>query len=216
MKKQLLTSTLVASVLTAGLTLLPNEALAFSVKGCTTPGVGTQPSFNLNDNVTNTVGCQYVDPATNSTNDQGANGFDINTELAPGFFGFNDWIRNGNYFDNLSSATGSFDLDTIVFDTIANWQAASDVLLVLKDGNNVSTLVGYLYDQTQDGNFSVVANPWLELYGKSKNISHISVYYREGDPVVPTPAAVLPALFGMGMAAVRRKKGEDAEVAQDA
>lgn len=186
-----------------------------TVVGCSTPTTNTSVSFDLSDNVTNTTGCGYVDPPTNSTNDQGQNGLNINTELGTGFFGQTDWIRNTEYFDNLSAPTGSFNLSTINFDTITNFKDASDVLLVLKDGNNVSTLVGYLYDQTQDGSFSIVDNPWGELFKKDKDLSHVSVYYRVGTDVVPTPVAVLPALFGMGVAAVRKKK-DSSDMDQDA
>lgn len=213
MKKQLLTGALAASLFAVGSAAMPRSAEAFSVVGCTTPSTGTLSSFNIADNVTNTTACQYVSPATNNTNDR--NAFNINTLLNPGFFGFTDWIQNTQYFNPVDALSGSFDLDNIFFDTLGagNWEAASEVMLLFKDGNNTSTLVGYLYNKTKDGSFAFT-QPWGELFGGPKQVSHISVYYRAGSTPIPTPA-ILPGLIGMGVAAIRKKKQADGEI-QDA
>lgn len=83
-------------------------------------------------------------------------------------------------------------------------------MLVFKGGNK-TTLTGFLVGNDTHANFNYY-QPWSTLFGRrsKKNISHISVYYKKDTQVVPTPAAVLPALFGMGVAAVRKRKhGEE-------
>ena len=84
--------------------------------------------------------------------------------------------------------------------------SATDILLIFKSGNN--PLVGYLVGGADSGTWD---NPYtgdvFDFPGNSQEqaLSHLSVYYRGGTQVVPTPAAVLPGLLGMSIAAFRKK-----------
>lgn len=196
MKDKFLTGALVAGTLAVSTILGATSASAATLKPC---------DKNL---VSIATACQYVDPATDSLNDRKNPNFVNDVDgLGLGFFDpGSDWIQNEDYFNtefdlgSLITKAGTLSLSSIVFDS-AN---ISELMLLFKDGKG-STLTGFLAGNNLTAMFSY-SEPWESIFGKAKDISHISVYYREGEtPVVPTPAVVLPALFGMGVAAVRRK-----------
>ena len=90
--------------------------------------------------------------------------------------------------------------------------------VALKAGNQFSL---YLFDGGISGlssfEFNTLGTNVNSNNGKGRGLSHASLYTFTGatppPQAVPAPAAVLPALFGMGMAAVRKKKSAPEEVA---
>lgn len=213
MKKQLLTGVLVVGTLIIFSAFFPGSADASSLKGSnSSKKESNESSYSLAtcpdevlSLVSDTTRCQYIDPQTGSLNDR-------NTDLVNNlkFFERSGWIisNEDEYFKSGGeSGTNSFSLINF------NWKDKSDVLLVFKGGND-TTLVGYLLDRDNtDGTFTWT-QPWEKLYGKAKDVSHISLYYRQGGTTpIPTPA-LLPGLIGMGVAALRKKKQE--ETAQNA
>ena len=198
MKKQLLTGAVAFGTVAIGSTLFVRNANAFTLNGTTYSLKACNNTVKTF--VSDTSDCQYVNPQTNQLNDQNNNFVN-----GLGFFGHTDWIKSTNYFDNVEDKEGTFKFSNINFDLTNK----SNVLLVLKGGNQ-TTLVGYLLDLVNtDGEFTW-EQPWEELYGKAKNVSHISLYYKESATEVPTPA-LLPGLIGMGMASLRKKKKQVGE-----
>ncbi|MBE9030770.1 PTPA-CTERM sorting domain-containing protein [filamentous cyanobacterium LEGE 11480] len=172
-------------------------------------------SPDVTSNVTGTSGCELG----SANNDNPIPG-QVNNDM---FFGFDDWIFAGKdegggaledqigvgYVPGTSTA-GSYDISAVVQ---SNW---SDVLLVFKGGNNsnpqrvvdgrtISSFVGYRIDPTAG-----FTGDWTSPFSNTNNpnlkaVSHLSLYYREGTPAIPTPA-MLPGLIGMGVAALRKRK----------
>lgn len=138
-----------------------------------------------------------------------------------GFFGRTDWMFGGKIGSNAGydgpqgGQSGSWDISKAIED---NW---GDIMLVFKSGQG-TTLVGY---QLADG---VESGTWDSPYEKAafnfnggniKDVSHISVYYREGKkPVkrkVPEPTSIL-GLVGIsavvGSSLKRKRKSSNIEL----
>lgn len=196
MKAQFLTGAIATTLFAIGSAISAPSASAVTLESCSTTYISIATA------------CQYVNPRTNQLNDQG-NGrraIDVNDIQGSGlsFFGPGDiWKRNSDYFDNGGyGKSGHLSLSDIHF----NSDSVSELMLVFKGGNR-TTLTGFLVGNDTQASFNY-SEPWKDFFGKAKDISHISVYYREGTQAVPTPAAVIPALFGMGVAAIRKRKND--------
>lgn len=121
------------------------------------------------------------------------------------FFGFSNWsfggkIGEGNYAGtgDGKGQSGSWDLSSVFQNT---WD---DVMVVFKSGQG-TTLTGFLLGD------DVKSGTWTSPF--SKDVSHISVYYRTGDEVqppvssVPEPATLMGlGLVASGMVMARRRK----------
>ena len=131
-----------------------------------------------------------------------------------GFFGLTDWMFGGKIGSNAGydgpqgGQSGSWDISKAIED---NW---GDIMLVFKSGQG-TTLVGY---QLADG---VESGTWKSPYEKAaldfnggniKDVSHISVYYREGKKQVkrkvPEPSSILGlvAVSGLVGSSLKRKR----------
>lgn len=115
------------------------------------------------------------------------------------FFGSSDWqYATKIELRERQGQSGTWDLSSILENT---WD---DVMVVFKGGDN-TTITGFLL---QDG---VTSFDWDTPFGK-KDVSHISLYYRNGDDVQPPAAVPEPAtLMGLGLVAsgmvmARRRK----------
>jgi hypothetical protein len=227
MKNKFLPGAIATGFLTLGSATFSENANAYDLTGCTYPA-----SYNLT--VSN---CQYVtDPISGSANDEAdlfnvastgnkINVNNVNDALnlggdipaetvlpAEGFFNITDWtfiVRDET--DKLPSGT------TIVTRTL-DWSKYSSIMATFKDGRN-SSILSYLLKPTASSfTWATSFNPWtatgITELNRAGDISHVTLYGVEAE-VVPTPAAVLPGLVGMGLAALRKKK-QEGEVGQDA
>ncbi len=216
MKKTLLTGAIAAGTLVflPMLTAESAHALAVSCAAATTTQISALQldgaGSSLVSRVSPTIGCQISPKTQDFLNPP--QGPTVNNEA---FFGFSDWIFDGKigeagYGSGQGTGTGTGNSWNIFGEAAAS---AGDILLIFKGGNN--PLVGYLVSPgTTSGTWN---NPFtsdvFNFPGQSSEqaLSHLSVYYRQADQVIPTPAAVLPGLMGMGAAVFRKKKqGEEA------
>jgi hypothetical protein len=183
-----------AATLTVG-----NAAQAFTV-GC--------PTSIAND-VTGAVSCGI---ATANQDSVATNRpLTVNTES---FFGKTDWIfggklGEGNYANagKGSGQSGTFNLSSILKSPLEN------VMLVFKSGQN-TTLVGYLLGQgVTSGSWSSPFDSSVFNVPNTRDVSHVSVYYREGSSeAVPEPTTMAGiALAGAGLTAYRRRRAAAAK-----
>lgn len=181
------------------------------VQSCT----GSSPAYDISGKVSNTSNCAILKPIDANQNDNLAL---INST---GFFGITDWLLGGKY-DNMNGSGGT---DTsALFNFTGNNQsgqyiyaggtpAPSDVMLVFKDGENTN-LVAYLLKQPYGGTYSSpFTDPPFPLPGRSTlhDISHITVYYRNGDdgsgdPTGDVPEPATLALIGLGMLGISKMR----------
>jgi PEP-CTERM motif len=154
-------------------------------------------SSTVANKVTGTTGCEY-----STTANQDFLNTDPMTVNAEQFFDFTDWAFGGKigvdqgYAGIGEGQSGTWNISSVFQNT---WD---DVMLVFKSGKN-TTLTGYML---QDG---VTSGSWLNPF--TKDVSHISVYYRSGSqpPVtaVPEPATLMGlGLVASGMVIARRRK----------
>ena len=205
-----------SSVLATGLAVVSSsiaptaQAASLACDGIVAPSGGL-----LTDKVTGTSGCEV-----GSTNNDFINPLQVNEDNMFGggwsFFGKDpegfDFTPNSSGEDQ----TGEWNITNVLNDlgkTLAN----TDVMLVFKGGQNSDPTdgdyVGYLLDQlsgTWDSPFENANN------GNLKNVSHISLYYRDGGngggnngdgTKVPEPSTMLAlGLIGSGMFLSRRRQ----------
>ncbi|MBD2022590.1 PEP-CTERM sorting domain-containing protein [Leptolyngbya sp. FACHB-36] len=194
MKSKLSTVLPLAALATVSMALVTSvPAHAFTI-GC--------PS-SIADNVTGTSGCQYSDSA-NQDSVSPNRPLTVNQE---GFFGITNWSfggkigTNSGYAGTQSGQSGSWNLASVFQ---SSW---TDVMLIFKSGNG-TTLVGYeLKDGVKAGNWTSPFESSLFGGNNTKDVSHISVYYREGgnSAAVPEPATILGTMAAGSLLLGRKK-----------
>lgn len=204
----------------AGFMVQVNPAQAARIACSTTIGEKVSP-LDINNP---SSGCEY-DPTINQ--DSLAN---INSV---GFFGKSDWLFGGKDDDGEKNSDGvvfdfNFEADSkegtisllgdsglpqIVKDKILGLSSpVTDILLTFKGGNSLDvSVVAYLLKI--NGNPSGEYSWSTPLFGPdARDVSHVSVFYRAPKDGVPIPTpALLPGLIGMGVAALRKRKSEEAQ-----
>jgi PEP-CTERM motif len=203
MLNKTLKMTLAGSALALGMTFAGAASAAFI------PCTGTGPSsYDISTKVTPNQGCTILAPLNGAANDTASL---VNQE---GFFSITDWLFDGKY-DNINATTGT-DGSTLfnftggaqsgTFSKVGTWNF-TDVMFVFKDGGDTN-LVGYRINMpvlgSSSGNYaSPFTEPPFDFNGNNtRDISHISVYYRDGgggppNIVVPEPAIL--GLLGLGL-----------------
>jgi hypothetical protein len=166
----------------------------------------TCQSLGIQNNVSPNDGCQI---GTTNNDTLGGGTSQVNADH---MFGFTDWIFGEKAFDN----DQNIDVGLVAFGNAQGglwlidddiWDAYSDVMLVLKGGNGNTVpdrYVGYLLEQGQD--WGSYLSPFMNG-SRRKDISHISVYLRQGGNAVPEPTTL--ALIGIGLvglAYMRRRR----------
>lgn len=130
-----------------------------------------------------------------------------------GFFGHTDWnfggkIGTGNYKGDGNGQSGDWDLSKAIENNLG------DIMLVFKSGKGTQ-LVGYeLADGVESGTWdSPYVKGAFDFNGNNtKDVSHISVYYRQGKKEVkrrvPEPTSILglAAISGLAASSLKRKR----------
>lgn len=181
----------------------------------------TGTGYDISGKVSTATACTILAPLNGSQNDNPMPGV-VNTES---FFGITDWLFDGKWDSSKSGfvdSSGLFDFGGNGVSGTFNYvgpNSIGDIMFIFKDGAGTN-LVGYLMT-ADDGTY---ATPFTKLpfplTGGSlvKDVSHISVYYRNGDgdgdggggtppSQIPEPGMLLllgAGLAGLGLA--RRRK----------
>lgn len=228
MKQSLLIGTLIGCALFGGAV---SSAQAATI-GCADSRLGA----NVSDNISGSIGCEISGTigannvftlganndfvGNNPNNPTNPSNFTVNTQK---FFGASDWLFAGKSDGSLSAYfepdkgspakfEGIYDFSTNPLRTLLN--NATNVMLIFKSGQGTS-LVGYLLDNRVDPYQGWWTTPFMEpLFSfpgntTSRDVSHISVYYRNGAPLaIPTPA-LLPGLVAFGLSVLRKQQQAD-------
>lgn len=193
--KKMLATVVSSSILAAGMLAAsaPAKAATFAC------------SSVISDNVSNTSGCQVSNTANQDFLNQG--NLTVNSEK---FFGIDNWVfggkigENAGYTGTKSGQSGTWNISSVFQNT---WE---DVMLIFKSGEGTN-LVGYM---VQDGKTS---GTWDSPFEKAafnfngngtKDVSHISVYYKTGAGTtqpVPEPGTIL-GLMAIGMGGLLTRK----------
>ena len=142
--------------------------------------------------------CQYIDPPDQSNVASEAN---VN---AAGFFATNTWDAVVLQQD-VNGQSGTWSIPSVDFD-------AFDYMITFKDGSGTNLISFLLNEEFSSGGFDT---PFVDppfAGASSKDISHFSIFQREGEiepppPGIPEPASL--ALFGAalaGLALFRRRR----------
>jgi len=173
----------------------------------------TGTGYDISGKVSNAFDCTILGPLNGNQNDNPLPGF-VNGEA---FFGISDWLFDGKW----NSSDNGFVDSSSLFDftgggvsggyTYVGGAGIADIMFVFKDGADTN-LVGYLLTAGNGTYSTPFTNLPFPLSGNSaqKNVSHISVYYREGGTPpsqIPEPGVLMlvgAGLLGLGLA--RRRK----------
>ncbi|HEY9877420.1 MAG TPA: PTPA-CTERM sorting domain-containing protein [Leptolyngbyaceae cyanobacterium] len=206
MKKVFLTGALTAVTLAAVSGIQANPVQAASIacsSAISDPDTGftSEPTFlGLSPN----AGCEVSD-LKGYSQDSLSN---VNTES---FFNISTWVLKAksdensgkNFFSPTGGKEGTFDFSALGIDFTNN-----NVLVTFK-GPNAFNFVGYLATQATGTWYS----PFVNDKGNVQDVSHMSIFTSAKTQAVPTPA-LLPGLVGMGVAALRKRKGNAEESAE--
>jgi hypothetical protein len=194
-------------------------AILFAVQGIASASTisCTGTGYDISNKVSGSSDCAILSPLDGNQNDNLAL---INSTA---FFGINDWKLDGKYDDLATTPTDTSALfnftggvQTGTYSYAGGLPQPGDVMFVIKDGDGTNLVAYLLAHPYGNGTYSSpFTKPPFPLEGESKlhDISHITVYYRDGDGSggetggkVPEPATL--ALFGLGllgMTKLRRK-----------
>jgi len=175
-------------------------------------------NYDISGKVSTATACTILGPLDGAQNDNPMPGF-VNGES---FFGISDWLFDGKWNSEKDATGATIFVDTSgLFDftgggstgafSYVGGTGISDIMFVFKDGAGTN-LVGYRVTRTNGIYDTPFTNPPFPLSGNTteKDVSHISVYYREGGTPpfqIPEPGMLLllgAGLVGLGMA--RRRK----------
>jgi len=172
-------STLATSNAAQAFTLGTNSNILGDVSGAVQYGIGATDQDSVSNNKVLTVNAEQ-------------------------YFGFGDWNFGGKlgvdsgYGGSGSGKTGTYDFSSIFK---SSWE---DVMLVFKTGAKTSMIAYKLDENVSSGTWT---SPF-DIKDGLRDVSHVSVYYREGSSAaVPEPTTMAGiALAGAGLAAYRRRR----------
>lgn len=166
----------------------------------------TALSGSVGEAVTSNLGCQILSPldgaATDVTTGDPSNWL-VNTAGDTGFFGISDWLFDGRWTSpgSNSSALASFDGNrhSGQWSLDPEWHYG-DLLFVFSHGTGTN-LVGFLMTGINGEYRSPFTQPPFSYPGvATRNISHISVYYRtDAIGTVSEPKTTLLMSVGLGL-----------------
>lgn len=181
--------------------------ISLAVSGTANAGfiscVGTDPIYDISGKVSTATDCTILDPLDGQANDTPQPGF-VNDQ---GFFGITNWLFDGKWN---STDTGFVDSSSLFNFTGGGPSGAftyvgasgiSDIMFIFKDGAGTN-LVGYLVTASNGSYLTPFTDPPFPLSGNSasKDVSHISVYYRDGGSPpeqIPEPGVLFLMSIGL-------------------